>query len=654
MLAGALAVAVTVGSGAWAPPAGAVILPAVTLDGPSEGIVGFGGVAMAEDGNGGVVYLKDVEGTPHVFVSRFVSGHWLAPIRVDTEEPYGASWPRIAATEGGELVVVWATAWATRDDQPVDELLSATLGPGASSFGAAQIVDPNIDRPVGTSPDLSISSTDQGDVVYRVVTSESGATSKVPLLRPGDVTEEVRVAHFNGETWTDLGAINRDLGVSMRSPTEANAPKIAVGPGGNGAVVWQEPEITGVARIWARRIFGASLDYPVLASAETYDGIPISDDAEAPEVAVSYLGEAEVAYRQPASSASPLPGPRIFVNSLPNGEAVNGSEFTGAIVADTEVAGGKGAAIGTPTLDIDAGEGLRLLYESNGTPRVVEGNDKGLAGRLSLGPAWVGNELAGASVMDPEGGGISAWPSADPGGDPAVAIREDFLGGGVQTGLVGGGAGGTIGELAVGRSTLGDGLVAWMQGPIGDAAIVATEVSAPPGQFAFSVPRGWVRPAGALVTWQPPLDADGPLTYHVVVDGREVPTHATLALSGVYEMHLPTTGLSSGRHSIQVLATDRLGASTLTGSSTLRLDGVPPTVQVVPSRTGTGVVVTVSDHFSGVNRGSVAIDFGDGTRVTGQTHAVHSYARAGDYRVVVVVRDKLGNAAVIRQRVSAR
>jgi hypothetical protein len=33
--------------------AGAVIVPAVTIDGPSSEIVGFGGVAMAEDGTGG-------------------------------------------------------------------------------------------------------------------------------------------------------------------------------------------------------------------------------------------------------------------------------------------------------------------------------------------------------------------------------------------------------------------------------------------------------------------------------------------------------------------------------------------------------------------------------------------------------------------------
>ncbi len=84
-----------------AQPARAVILPATTIDGPSEEIVGFGGVAMAEDGTGGLVYLKRVDGVAHVFVSRYAEGHWSAPIRVDTEEPYAASWPRIGAAEGG-------------------------------------------------------------------------------------------------------------------------------------------------------------------------------------------------------------------------------------------------------------------------------------------------------------------------------------------------------------------------------------------------------------------------------------------------------------------------------------------------------------------------------------------------------------------------
>src|SRR5580658_9690558 len=93
---GASALAI-VSSLALAGRAQAVILPATTIDGPSQEIVSFGGVAMAEDGSGGLVYLKKVEGVPHVFVSRYIGGHWLAPIRVDTGQQFAASSPRIGA-----------------------------------------------------------------------------------------------------------------------------------------------------------------------------------------------------------------------------------------------------------------------------------------------------------------------------------------------------------------------------------------------------------------------------------------------------------------------------------------------------------------------------------------------------------------------------
>lgn len=626
----------------------AVILPATTIDGPSEDIVGFGGVVMAEDGSGGLVYLKRVDGVAHVFVSRYMGGQWLPPVRVDYEEPFAASWPRIGAGNGGELVVVWATPFATENSRPVDELLGATLGPGASTFGRAMIVDPDIRYGTGTSPDLAMSSTGQADVVYRVVNETSGRASTIPLLRPGDVVEDVRVAHYDGGRWSRLGAINRDLGVSMRPPTQANAPQIAIGPTGNGIVVWQEPDINGVARIWARRLFGQSLDYVLPLSASSFAGAPIGDDADAPSVAISRLGQAEVAYRQSVGPGSPLPGPRIFLNTLPDGEAVNGAQFLGASVVDSSVSGGAAAAVGPPSIDIDEKQDLRLLYDSNGTPRVIEGNDRGLSGTLSLGPPFVGSEPLSASVMNPAGGGISAWPSAD-GQGQAVAVREDFSDGAVQTALVRGGAGGPIGELAVGRSGLGDGLVAFQQGPLGDAAIVAAQATAPPTEVIISAPKGWVKPSQAVVTWQPGSSADGPLSYRVVLDGRALATPA-----GAVQLRLDSRGLGSGRHRVQLLATDIAGQATLSAFSSLLIDGQPPTVKIVRAQGGYGVSMRVSDAYSGVATHAVSVSFGDGHGARGRASFRHRYARGGVYQIVVHVRDRLGNRGTVRQLVSVR
>jgi hypothetical protein len=625
--------------------AGAVILPAVTIDGPNENIDGFGGAAMAEDGSGGVVYLKRVEGVAHVFVARYLEGHWLAPIRVDTEEPFAASWPRIAAANGGELVVVWATPWATENSRPVDELLGSTLGPGASLFGPAMIVDPNIHNGTGASPDLAMSTTGQADVVYRAVNESS---KSIPLLRPGDVVEDVRVAHFNGQTWSRLGAVNRNAGVSMRAPTQFNAPQIAIAPTGNGVVVWQEPDISGVARIWARRLFSRSLDYVLPVSATSLGGAPINNDADAPSVAFSRLGQAEVAYRQPVSAGSPLPGPRIFINTLPDGESADGSQFSGASIVDTAVSGGTQASVGPPSIDIGEKQQLRLLYDSNGTPRVIEGNDLGLSGALSLGPAFAGSQSLAASVMNPAGGGVSAWPSADQHGAAAVAVREDFPSGAVQTGLVSGGAGGPVSELAVGRSGLGDGLVAFQQGALGNAAIVAAQVTAPPEQFVVNVPHVWVKPAQAAISWLAAVSAEGPLSYEVVLDGRALPTPA-----GAFALRIPPRGLGNGVHNVQVLATDANGQSTLTPAAALRVAGSAPTVTVTRTSGATAVSVRITAG-PGVETRAVSIDFGDGARAGKRTLFRHRYRHAGVYLIVVRVRDKLGNQGVVRRLVSVR
>ncbi len=227
---------------------------------------------------------------------------------------------------------------------------------------------------------------------------------------------------------------------------------------------------------------------------------------------------------------------------------------------------------------------MRILYDSNGTPRVIEGTDIGLSGTLSLGSPFVGsylaaaNELPSTSVMNPSGGGVSAWPSADVHGAPGVAIREDFPGGAVQTALVSDASGGPIGNLAVGRSSLGDGLVAFQQGGLGDAAIVTAQITAPPADFVISAPKGWIRPSQAQIAWEPAPSAELPVRYIVVLDGHELETPP-----GAFGLSLDTRRLGDGIHTVQMLATDALGQATLTPATTLKIDGQPPRVRIIHS-----------------------------------------------------------------------
>jgi hypothetical protein len=625
----------------------AVILPAKTIDGPSEEIVGLGGVAEAEDGSGGLVYLKRSGGVTHVFVSRYLNGAWQAPIRVDFEEPYNASWARIGAAEGGELIVVWATPYATVHGAPQYELLGAELAPGSSSFSAAQIVDPDIQEATGTSPDLAVSSTGQADVVYRVISF----SNTVPLLQAGDVVESVRVASFDGERWSSLGAVNRDPGLSMRPPTEANAPKIAIGPNGNAIVVWQEPEASKIARIWARRIFGKSLNYVMPVTTTSYNGTPIDNDADAPTVAISELGQAEVAYRQSWVTGSPLPGPRIFLNSLSDGESESGAEFAGAKIADPSVSGGHTASVGRPSIDINSRREVRIIYDANGTPRVVERTDQGVLTQTSLatspfsgsalGPA---TEIEPASVVNREGGGVAAWPSTDAQGRPGLGVREDFPSGAVQTALLSGGTGGAIGETDVGRSGLGDALVAFQQGPIGNAAIVAAAVTAPPASFALTAPKTWIKPSQLHIVWAPGESANGPLSYQAVLDGQLIGTPT----SGLFST-IPAKLLSTGVHEVQVLARDIFGQDVLTAIANVKVDGSAPRVTI--SRRGRTLYVHLRDSGSGLVKGSVAISFGDGAHAAGRSTAGHAYHHGGFTTVVVSARDKAGNRVLFKKKV---
>ncbi len=95
--------------------------------------------------------------------------------------------------------------------------------------------------------------------------------------------------------------------------------------------------------------------------------------------------------------------------------------------------------------------------------------------------------------------------------------------------MVSGGAGGTVGELAIGRSGLGDGLGDLRQGPFGDAAVVAASITAPPVRFVVTLPKKWIKPSQSIVTWLPAESAKGPRTYSVVLPAMVF----TLMVSGV-------------------------------------------------------------------------------------------------------------------------
>lgn len=638
---------------ALAPPAArAGIDHAVTIDGPSPEISDFGGIAMSRDGTGGIVYLRRMNGVAHVFASRYVSNRWRPPMQVDAGQPFAASSPRIAAANGGRLLVTWATPWSLRNGKPVQQLMSSFLSPGAGQFGQAIIVDPDIDGGSGLDPSLSMSPTGQADVAYRVVTNTlSSATLPIAPLHPGDVEADIRVARFNGLGWSSVGTVNRNPAFSMRPPAADNGPQISVGPDGNGVVVWQEPDVSGAARIWARRIFGATPGNVVPVSGTSFQGSPLSGDADAFALDTSDLGLAEVVYRQSAPTSSALGGARLFASSMQDRLTVDGAaSFAAPVLADGAGASAPAGGVGAPGVGVDANGNVRLAFASGGLAHVVSGDTTSLTGSVALTPAATAGTTPAQATIATDGGGATAWAGQDAQGTAGLAVREDFPSGAAQTALLGAAAGGPVTAVAAGRSGLGDALVGFRQGTSAAQSIAAVRVTSPPGMFRVTTTSNdWVLPSKARISWDRPADATGGLSYALVIDGR-------VEASGLHHTRARPVrhGLADGVHQVQVLAADADGSETLSDPTQMKVDGTAPVARVRRGPGRRSVVLTLTDTASGVDRTATVCSWGDGTSTRRGATLRHTYKRAGHYAIVLRTRDKLSNARTVELLVRAR
>jgi hypothetical protein len=619
------------------------------IDGPSPTILDVDGAAMSSDGSGAILYRKLLEGQAHLFVARFSGGVWQSPVQVDAGQRFGASFPAIAAGDGGRVLVVWVEPFAVIGQVTHYELMSAEIDPGASAFGPGVQIDPkDIGDGSAAYPSLAMAPNGQAYVAYRVVTDNLLNNTTIVPPRPGDELIDVRVARCNGQglAWTSLGRINDHPQLTMRHPTPENAPAIGVSLAGNAVVTWQEPDASGVARILARRIFGNRVGTAVLdVSATSAEGQPIQTEADAPAIAVNALGEAKIAYRLAGGPGSPYAGARILLNTLPSEVDPAGAKLQGVKV----LAGG--VSLGPPSLAVGPRGEFRAAYDGGSAAQLVSGSDfEALTPPLSFGALHPLRELTQAPVpttLSRGGGGVTVWPALA-GGLPAIQAREDFPGGAYQTALLTAPISGPVGLPALGGSGNGDALIAFMQGPSEQQQVMAAVAKAPPGPFQATTPVGWVRGDAATTEWTTPPEAFGATTYEVLVDGHV----RSRPLSGL-SLHLDPRALGDGVHEVQVLATDSLGQQTLTPRATLKVDASPPAVRL-RRLGGRRVAVRVSDRGSGALARDTSISFGDGTGSRRRLQARHAYATAGTYTIAVRGRDRVGNVLNAHLRVQIR
>jgi hypothetical protein len=643
LVAAAVAVAFVVA------PARAVALVggAVAIDGPSSDVVGLDGVAMAEDGSGGLVYSKRVGGHVHVFVSRFVNRAWQPPQRVDVGQPYDSSWPAIGAGDGGRLVVTWIHQFGAGVQ---NRMYSASLDPGATQFQAPIAIDLDVREGLDAYPSLSMSAGGVAYLVYRVVYARQS-----PTLPPGTVDADYRIQRYSGSFWSLLGQpVDRIQSQPQATPTPLNAPQVATDQSGDAVVAWQEPDDQLIPRIYARRVFGSVLGNVLQASPSVVGGKPLNAPADQLSLAVSPFGETIVGMRQQGDVTTAWTRPRALVNMLPSSFADGAGAFVGARPVD----GGGIAAPGPPPSDgalgtvsasaddnggFDAGVGL-------GSRVLDAGGDEGtVADPVRIdggGGAGASNPLVWRGA---EGTLAAAW-TVDNGPSSGVGLFERDTDGTPFQRTIAAPGGGAVQTLRLGGSTLGSALVGFLQGRDAGKQIAAASIEVPPGRFTVLTPPDWTRAKRLTLTWDPAPSTDSKLTYNVQVDGSDV-------VDGVRGLSRTLTRgqLDDGRHTVTVVAVDADGQTRTSVASTLLVDRTAPRVRIArigppPARR---VRVTVSDgprhEVSGV--ASVRIAWGDGRR-SHSRRATHAYATGGRHVLTVVARDAAGNVRRVRKAVT--
>ncbi len=645
-----LALTVALGVLALPLPAAATMQAPVTLDGPNSDIRELGGVAMANDGTGGIAYLRrdPVDGRVHVYAARFDGQRWSPAQRVDVDQPglpqpFDSSWVRIGASRQGRLVVTWVHPRArdSETDARFDAVYAAVLPRSSARFLAPTVLDFDVrDARAGIHPSLAMNATGQALLAYRVVTATRDVDPGVPA---GFVRAETRVARFNGSRWSVLGSrADRDAAAFERPPTAENSPKVAIDPQGNGVMAFQEPEgALRIDRLWVRRIFGTSrFGPPLLASPTEFRGSPLNGAVDQFTVAAGPFGSATVGWRQQASGSSPLGGPRVFVNALPPLDADGAGRFSGAALAD---GGAAPPALGPVSVAAGRRDAFALAFGA------------GTEMRLSAGSA-----LDRTSVDTLQQGSVPADPLVVLGGDDRAVVAGrsgpgqiavlERRGTRLAASAVLGAGGGTINAFALAGSGRGDAIVGLHQGPVSAGRIAMRVVDSPPENFVLHLPEDWVRSRSPSVRWEEAIDALGPVRYRVTVDGRTVGSSDGLSL------RVPSRRVRDGVHRIVTTAVDSSGQATATRAQTLRVDRRPPRARVQRLRGKRSVRVSIVDGKRGrvAGPGRTAIRWGDGKRGHGRARLKHAYAAPGRYTIVARLRDRAGNSVTRHLRVAVR
>jgi hypothetical protein len=576
------------------------------IDGPSPDVDKLGGVDLARDGTGGLVYLKRVDGTSHVFLSRFNGGAFRPPERVDNGVLAGASDAVIAAADVDRLAIVWTA--------------------GNTVYGS--VVAGNGQQPgplLGPTPLYSANGPVSGPSVDMGINGAAYASYTTPGGGGGDV----HVSRLMDTTWSPVGP-PLDINPGLPAGIGNQRSKVGVSAEGNGIVTWGEG-----AKVYARRVTGLiPSSYPQEASVPSIGPTP-GGRADSPDIDIEDDGSfAWEVFRQDIGGGSRAIARRML-----------GSTFDPPVLLD----GGPGSF--NPRIAMNGrGQGLAVFESPGGA---ASGN---VLYNDVFGPGQPFQSSASVEGTGPQAGAsehrenVVAWRVVAPNGgvsmrgrmqpeptkpfDPEVELSRPDLG---AT---------PAGQSAVAADRLAGFVVAMAQGPPSSRAITVALQDRPPGRPGAIAHSAWTSSRHAKLEWRPGRDLWGPQRYRVVIGGKVVGETTGSSLR-------PTRGVSAGKPiTYQVIAIDARGQESPSRTRKVRFDNVAPKfkVRIIGKRRAGRPLRIVVKPRDGKGSGvkEVRVRYGDSKRVVKQRKRFggrHTYRR-GRFTLKVTVTDIAGNRRI--------
>ena len=590
----------------------------------------LGGLEIARDGSGALVFSETVSGVSHVFASRLLGGTFQPPAELDAGLPGASSQPVVTGTSNGVAQVAFINGgnlYVTGTSSPA----TGWSAPQALASGAA---------------DPAISMNTYGEA-YLAFTATAGGGF------------DVDVEYFNGSTWSAASpeAVNATPGDA--AGTGAGRPVIAAAGDGVAVVAWGEN-----GHVYSRRVWGTQTSVELERLDPATWGGWSEVAADSPSVGVggdsSY---SDIAFREQLASGGQTQSrvllTRLVAENTQSPVAIDGLTTPGSDSADQPVVAmneyGRGfATVATESTDYV----LATTLTTNGGA-----GSHSVIGSGVLAPYTIPNGLVlpPAPFAVPASAGLIstliAWQQSPPVGGSQIVVRyaqdgSDLAPAQAVPGSVGSNA---AAGLAAGGDVNGDAAVAWVQGSSALETVDVAQLYQPPSAPTASAGVVYTRLIHPALTWSASHDVWGPLTYSVTLDG------AVLGQTTGTSIAVPAT-LVDGPHVWQVKVTNPAGLSATSGRATTYVDTQPPRMRIVLSgvaRAGRPVTLRLAtsdpanpsetgSQASGV--ASVTVRWGLRGTPTSETRVRairHVFTSPGLDRVTVTVTDRAGNATTI-------